>query len=558
LRNVVLPARVTLADQEALDCFLERLAAANGLQPPTLVKLLSRPEDLEPAKTAFLMIKPDSRVVNRISELSGITTDAVVSATLSRFGDNLPYCLDGFDPRHPRNLVHVASQGWFPRFGSQVCPPCLAGDGIWQLQWRLPIIATCPHHRVFLVTQCIGCGDRFRAYRRTPLRPILEPGQPCANPIAPRNPCQHSVLAHSVEPADSSVLDTTGAILNALAGQPAYMLGEAVDPRLYLAELRHLATLLLHLLSRPAGVTAAPWAHELHAEAARRTTARRGPRWGITAPLSAVVRGQILAQAHQILCQSNLEDAAALLSPWLSLIVGVTGGMSGWLLNRSARTVTMEQLLALSTARRGPVSRQLSTSRSGESLKSQSIPQQIDADIYATTFPSMLNTHEQTGRLYVSLCIARTTSAATNWSEAAACIGLEPAIGIRIARTSSARMRVAPKVFAAAVVLAAHQLPAERDFRRRERRVRELALNPAGWFDTWATSMSPRRPLRTLPYAVTWMWCEVAQGSLGTSPAWPAKPTEVLKGVYRRFRNELPLQAQHDLRALVLDDPHQN
>ena len=45
------------------------------------------------------------------------------------------------------------------------------------------------------------------------------------------------------------------------------MLGMSVDPGTFLAELRHLATLLLHVVSQPHGLQVAPWAGDLHIEA---------------------------------------------------------------------------------------------------------------------------------------------------------------------------------------------------------------------------------------------------------------------------------------------------
>lgn len=526
------------------------------MQPSILVKLLSRPEGFGAATTAFLMVKPDDCLVTRISELSSVDTKAVVAATLSRFDDNLPLHLEGFDPRNRHSFRQVVTQGWFPPFGSQACAQCLAADGIWRIHWRLPIIAACPDHRVFLVTRCAGCGERFRTHRHSPLRPVLGPDQPCANPIGLRNPCQHSVLDHRAQTADANVIDTATAILNALKRQSMSMLGTDVDPRLFLAELRHLATLMLHLLSQPAGLRAVPWARELHAETALRTRDHRGPRWGIAPPSSAVVRGQVLAKAYEMLHMSHVDDAGALLAPWLNLIYGVSGGPSGWLLNRTTRTPTMRQLVAASTARRGHVGRRLTVNHYTDFLPPQAIPQMIDADMYASTIANMLNTCEWTGRLYVSLCIARAASPALSWSAAATAIGLEPTIGPRTAKAASARILVTPHAFAAAVDAAARRLPTDRDFRNRELRVRELARRPDCWFGEWCVLMSPRRRQVALPYAVTWMWCEVAQGLLDTSPSWPNGPTRQAKAAYRVFRDRLRQPAQHRLRTLVLSDCH--
>ena len=81
-----------------------------------------------------------------------------------------------------------------------------------------------------------------------------------------------------------------------------------------------------------------------------------------------------------------------------------------------------------------------------------------------------------------------------------------------------------------------------------------LARQPDTWCERWRTSTSPARRPTSLPYAVTWMWCEVAQGCIDTSPAWVGRPTARSKASYRAFAGSLPPATQHHLRALALTD----
>ena len=549
----LLPTRAALAERESLDSFLERLATANDLSPPFLLRLLTAAEYSDRPTAAFMMIKPDPLIVSRIARLSGVDEGSVAQATLLRFDDGLPFYLDRLDPHRRHTFRQVVTQGWFPQFGSQACPICLAEDGIWKLEWRLPLVAICYHHGVFLTTHCAGCGRRFRTHRYSPLRPLAGPDQLCGNPIGLRNPCRHSVLRHVAVSAPSAVLNTATVLLDAVSGSTASMLGSPTEPRLFLAEIRHLATLLLHLLSQPDGPTLRDWAKDVRAEAVCRTTDLRGPRWGISPPQSSVVRGQVLAEADDILRQTHIDDAAARLVPWLGLIAEVGNGPSVWLVNRTTRTPTMERLIDTAVSQRHHVGRRLNKLRGNELLRATAIPQLIDADIYYEFFDEMLGGYEWTGRLYVSLCMVRAVAAVSNWSDAAAQIGLDPAIGARTARASSARLRVSPQAFAEAVESATHLFPRSRNFRTREARVRALTRNPDNWFELWRTTMSPERRHTSLPYAITWMWCEVAQGLLDTSPAWPGPPAHRLKASYRVFRDSLPRSAQATLRSLVLD-----
>ena len=547
-----LPSRVAIASGEALDCYLERLSAANSLATTQLMRLLTRPVERRAPSSAFLMIKPDPAITDRIARLGGLRIPSLERATLMRFGDGLPLRLDGLDPRQRHSFRQVVTQGWFPQFGSQACPLCLADDGTWRVEWRLPIVAVCVQHRVFLTTRCTGCGMRFRSRRNSPLRPILGVEEPCGNPVGIRNPCQHSVIAHSVVAAPEPVIGSASAVAQAVTGRRVRMLGRQSDPQTYLAELRHLATLLLHLLSRQRTVSFVDWAGDIHVEALKRTTQHRGPRWGISPPQSALLRGRVLSESHGILSETGLDEAATRLAPWLSVIADIGNGPRGWLLNRTTRTPTMERLVDTALADRHHVGRRLDRIRGEPTLRTTAIPQLIDVDIYREYFHEMLGGYEWTGRLYVSLCVVRTVTPTANWSDAAVPIGLDPGIGIRTARAASTRMRVSPTTFADAVERARRSLPHDRNFRQRESRVRALVQESSAWFESWRTSMSPARRHSSLPSAVTWMWCEVAQGSLDTSPAWVGPPPRAAKVAYRAFRDGLPSSAQDAMRSLVL------
>jgi hypothetical protein len=262
------------------------------------------------------------------------------------------------------------------------------------------------------------------------------------------------------------------------------MLGRQSDPQTYLAELRHLATLLLHLLSRQETTSFVDWAGDIHVEAVKRTTQRRGPRWGISPPQSARLRGHVLSESHGILSETGLAAAATRLSPWLSLIADTRNGPRGWLINRTTRTPTMEHLVEAAVADRHHVGRRLDRMRGEQALRATAIPQLIDIDIYRDYFGGMLGGYERTGRLYVSLCVVRTVTPTANWSDAAAHIGLDPGIGIRTARAASTRMRVGPATFADAVESARCALPHDRNFRQRESRVRALAQESSSWFES--------------------------------------------------------------------------
>jgi hypothetical protein len=547
----VLPTRVALSFDEALDGYLERLATANGLDAPRLLQLLcSVGRHKVPAPT-FFMIKPSPVVLSAISEISSVTTARLRGATLARFDGGLPLRLNGFDPRDRHSFRRIVTQGWFPTSGSQICPACLAETGIWKVDWRLPIVTTCNHHQILLVDSCDGCGRRFRLRRHSALRPILGRDEPCGNQLELRSYCQFPAVSHDARAAPPDVLDTSTTIADAIAGGSQIVFGQLTDAPTYLAELRHLATLLLHLATTHRGPNFVSWAQDLHSEASRRRTDRRGPRWGISPPQHAHARGQVLSAAHGILSEAAVELAAGRFRPWLQLIADSRGGPSNWLMNRTTRTATMQQLIDASLADQRGTGRRLDYTRNRKSFPLQAIPHMIDREIYQHLFPEMLGSYEHTGRLYVSLCISRMVLPGSTWPHAAAAIGLPPAQGIRTARAATHRIRVSPEVLADAASDALSALSANRDFRDRERRVHRLAETTETWFESWRMSVSPPRRAVSLPYAITWLWCEFAQGWPGAVPAEGRGVPHRRTQAYRTFVTRLPASAQHDLSALA-------
>lgn len=543
-----LPSRPAIHPDEALDGYLERLATANGLDSTQLLRTLTTAADTVSPSVSFLMVKPATETIARISDVSGLSEGAVRSATLMRYDGGLPLHLEGFDPRDRHSFRNVVNQGWFPQTGSQICTECLAEEGIWRLQWRLPIVVACLKHRTLLTASCGGCGLRFRLRRYSPLRPSTDLA--CGNQLGLRQHCPHSILEGESQPAPEEVLSMQRSIHAALADEPTVFMGQMVTPQVYLAELRNTATLLLHLLTRPGGRKRVHWGSALHAEASARTTELRGPRWGVSPPTSSLIRAGALSEAWEIVTQSSLDEAAAKLSPWLDLIADIPNGPGAWLVNRTARSEAMERLIAAALLSRHDVARQVS--RNGVELPASAIPQLIDRETYRTVFAGMLGGYEHTGRLYVSLCLVRAATTARNWSQAAALLGLDPAVGPRTARAASARRSMEVLEFARLIRAVLARLSAERDFRAREDRVRQLASSPNSWFDQWCRSVTPARRVQALPYAITWMWCEVAQGFLSASPAWTTPPGSRTTAAYQAFKSRLPENGAAALRELVV------
>ncbi|SPM33774.1 hypothetical protein MRAB57_1578, partial [Mycobacterium rhizamassiliense] len=548
----LLPSRVLPASGEALDGYLERLAGANALRTSQLLKILRGANECPRKSPLFLLIEPGHSFVTRVAEISGATTAMLDATTLNRFGGGLPLWLDGFDPLDRHSFRQIVAQGWFPNTGSQICPQCLAHDHVWQLSWRLPVVTTCLIHKTLLTESCRGCGNRFRLRRYSPLRPVIGPDEPCSNQIGLRAYCRHSALAHVASPAPPDVVTTASAISGAMSSRPNTIFCESTSPQTYLAELRHLATLLLHLATTPRGACLSDWTEHLAAEAATRRTELRGPRWGFSPPFSALARGKALGAAGQIFEQATVERGAELLAPWLELIAHTPGGPSNWIDNRTSRSPIMRRLVAATLANRRGAGRRVDYSTRSNSIPLEAIPHMIDVEVYRNFFKGTLGSYEWTARLYVSLCLARVVRPGSTWALAASGIGLPSILGIRTARAASQRMRIAPDDLARRVSAALTVLPPDRDYRHRERRVTWLADHTDVWFERWRMSVSPPRRATSLPYAITWLWWEVAQGWPASGPVSTTMVGQRRRDSYQSFRARLPRDAEESLRSLVL------
>jgi hypothetical protein len=497
------------------------------------------------------MIKPDPAIIQRISRVSGVSIHDLLRATLAKFDRGLPLALDGLDPRDRHSFRNVVAQGWFPPHGTQACPLCVARDGVWDLAWRLPLMAACPQHEVFLLTECSACRMRFRSRRYSFLRSDIGAEQPCGNPVAGRIHCKQSLFTSAPRSAPAAVVDVTIAIARAMAGEAMPIMGDAVPATVYLQDLRHVASLLLHLVCARKDLATVKLGAELRREIDDRQTSRRNPRWGLSPPRSAVVRGHVLAAAADILGASSLAGAGESLATWIPRDLGKSFGLSNWMCNRVAETPTTRSLIFAAASRRHHVGRRIDKAVRVDRLPLHAVPHQLDEQLYRKYFHGLLGCYEWTGRLYASLCVARSVSPVSSWSACAQQIGLDPVVGLHAARAASGRMRCTPEEFAGAVYEARAELPSDRDFRSRERAVKQLSAEPDEWFDNWRFSTTPARRKALLPFAVTWMWREVAFGHYDGSPASVVATRP--NASYRAFRDRLPTSAQCALRELVLN-----
>lgn len=524
-----LAVRLSLRDDEALDSYLERLARANHIDRPTLLRLVV-------GSATHPAIDCTDNLIGRVAALSGQNAARIERSVLASRA--------GITPDHGEPGWRHAGRAWAPGRGTQLCPACLAADGAWRVTWRHPWVAVCLIHRTWLHAVCPTCGLSFRMQRSSPLRSVDAADDTCGNPGGARGrTCPQDLGALASLPAPEQVLASQERINAAIHHQPVPVLGSPVTGEAYLGEIRVLAVLLLHLACQDGAGALAPWADAARLDHSR-SVAGRGARWGLAPPVDPALRGQALTAADTVLAAADIEDAVQRLGPWLDLTPPVPEGQLGWLADRTTMTPLLARLVMAATSTR----RRLSTLLGQEQpIDIGSVPQILPADIYARRVAGLLDVTEATGRLFASLCLVRLGRPGMTWAEAAAALGLPPETGTKTARACSADVLCSAAAFVDAITEAGRELQQGAvEYRQREAVVRHLAARRR-WYTTWARAHHPGSHAKSRTYAVTWLWTTYAAGAISTSPGWPGPSTAGERARYRRYTTRLEPDAQEAL-----------
>lgn len=535
-----LPVTIAPVAGEALDGYLERLGAANALAHPVLVQRLSEAG----APTAFLATAPAERLIANLAALTRLDPVALRCCTLTSM---VGIDTNGLDPANKNTWRRVAARGWPPVHGTALCPRCLDEDGVWQLRWRHPWVTTCSRHDCWLLDRCPTCGKPFRSHR-TPLRAVDAAPDRCGNPGGARGRgCQQLLGRLVAVQAPTGVLVAQRRIDAAISGQPVAVLGEHAASATYLAELRALTVLLLHLATQPGGDQRAEWAHLARTDHTR-SAGSRGARWGLAPPADLQLRGQAIAASDQILRAANLDAAADQLHPWTDLTPATNDGQLGWLADHTTMTPTLSRLVMAATATRRRLATLLDTS--GGALPLTAIPQVTPPGVYDSHVAGLLDVTAHTGRLFVSLCLARHHLVNLTWAEAAAALGLPQELGTKTARACSAELLAPASDFIAGLVRVADDLDPTVDYRAREEDVRRLARSRR-WYRSWARRHLPGSHATSQQYAVTWLWTEYVHGHIDTSPGWQHPPDRHDRAHHRAYAGRLDKAATDALTELI-------
>jgi len=540
--TAALPVSVTPRTGESIESWLEHLADVNGLTTAQLLTATGRGR----AGHRYLTLAPSPETITRLAALARIDEQDVYATTLAAF-NGTALDLTGLDPDDRHSYRQVAARGWAPVHGTQNCPTCLAEDGVWRSAWRLLIVTTCTRHRSLLVARCPSCVRPFRDQRHSHLRRVGAT-RVCGNPLGagPTKQCQHDLTTIPTTPASEDVLAGQARIDTALAGQQVTVLGQAARPAAYLADLRHLTTLLLHLAGQPGAPQLAPWVPDLAQEAETRS-GDRGPRWGLRPPEQPGLRAAALATADGILTAPDVDAAAGRLTPWTELTPTTNDGPLGWLADRTVMTPTLTRLVMAARAPHRRLSSHLDNPLGGHMpINLNLVPQVIPHAQYLEHLDGASTSSEDTVRLFASLSLARLHPDVTSWAAAAEALNMPGPMGVRCARACSASMLVTAEEWKSRIWRAGEETE-RRDYRATGAKIHHR-LGMTRWFNEWARRNRPDARDGDHDLALTWQWVHVAHAHLDLSPVWRGeKPTAKDRAHYRQFAHSLDDRQQFEL-----------
>lgn len=545
--TTALPVSVVPRPGESIESWLEHLADANGLTTAQLVTAARRSR----GGTRYLTLAPSPETVARLAALARVDEEAVRATTLARF-DGTALDLTGLDPDDRHSYRQVAARGWTPAHGTQICPSCLAETGAWQSAWRLLIVTACSRHESLLVAQCPACERPFRDQRHSHLRRVGS-NLVCGNSLGagPTKQCQHDLTTIPSAPAFDDLLAMQTRVDSALAGEAVEVLAQLSPAAAYLADLRHLTTLLLHLAGQPGADRLAPWSTELTVEASVRSV-NRGPRWGLRPSASPRLRGAAMTTADGMLSAPDLDHAAAALTPWIELTPTTPDGPLGWLADHTVMTPTLTRLVMAARAPQRRMAHHLERQRTLD-VDTRGVPQVIPAHLYEEYLVGASVSSEATIRLFASLSLARTATDVTSWAKAAEVLGMPGSMGVNCARACSARMLVDNTEWSSRleVVWSVLADPCSSTGRWNYRAIEAKVRRRWGshrWFQEWVRAVRPGTRRESRGYALTWQWIHRAHGHIVTSPAWDGqRPDATQRANYRQFAASLDDEQQREL-----------
>lgn len=296
-----LALRIVPGDGEAWHGYLARTAAQHGTDVATLADHITlRRAGRWPGYHGVIL---DGATTSRCAHILNLEPEQVEAMQLSAL-DGRAFDLTGLDATR-RDRLHatrqVSHQGWVFIAGGRYCPSCLYEDGVWRLDWRIPWITTCVHHRTWLEHRCPSCHrevGRYNSLNATaPSRARTRIGtRYCDLPLG-TGVCGADLSRAPIRPAPADANSATRMLADVIASDRGVIAGEA-----------HSALQTLRAWQSTIGISIA--LGRSHVE-----TTVRNHRWS-SPPREAEAFYRLVAEATPLTNAPTVQEASEVLLDW--------------------------------------------------------------------------------------------------------------------------------------------------------------------------------------------------------------------------------------------------
>ena len=549
---------------ETLPSFVDRLAALYEVTRANVLRVTGVCGVGRFQPYAYGLRLPQESI-DRFAYVTRLTPSEVSDMLLStRLPGVVPTC--GSASKKPAD---IGRQGWVYLADSHVCPACLRERGnAWHIWWKVPWAFMCVHHSCLLLDSCPGCGQRLGNSGRAGVRMDLvpKPGRCSHRPpehTTKRNDTEDrcGFALESAEPmrVDSERLIQTQSVLyRAIDGDNPPFAGSLLTASEYLAELRSLASLLLHVAEPemlqpvPAEATRA---FEAHVEARERDRSEhphspRSRRYFVSTPRTALLMAAVLPLTVWLAEAGCVGQLRFNLRPLAKQLKKHSYGVSLLQLGRHyGMTPTIEQVLTESLRDLRPPNRfdthAWSFRHHPHAFEPHHIPQLFWLEYWNAFLADILPTRRlRAARQFASLALVRLCWKGT-WANAATALDLPIGPSQDTASTFVLRLNEEGnlRVFVGALRNVA------RDCATPSRRVRliDYAARRAALATMRTISVSKwhrltgeaNAPATSRQYASIWLWAELTGGDPLAAPMAP-QWNSGLREAYRRYTTKQP------------------
>ena len=417
-----LPIQQKPAEGESWSSYLIRTASALKTTPSVLADHIGlRQNGIWPPFHGVVLTASTNWTA--VTAALGLTRQQILDMHLARY-DQTALDLTGLDQTPTPGFARTVSRrGWVFYAGSRYCPTCLADDGIWRSQWRLPLTFACLRHGVLLADRCARCNQRpfgGRLATKPPRAGAYADARLCPEPsteVWRTTVCGNNLSRLEPQAATAEQLDLAANLAVTIESGAGHVAGRQWP-----------ALEVLH-----AWQAAACWARAFGVVGRAATTWDVRRPW-MSPPRDVAVVVDLLEAAQQVIGADSLAEAAGVLRSWTSTQrPGVTPATFVDIApSQSSLEPVVDQFLEQVGRAHSSIRRRMQSSAKGKSPDpvwgTKDVPQMAWSCVVPKDLLMLGKPGPEMMRLVASLILARAAGART-WDDAGRQLGWQAGEG---------------------------------------------------------------------------------------------------------------------------------